>query len=329
MKHSIANNPGEKPLPGNRAGVALLVTLLILVMIVVMAIEIFRIGARAAQTGAYGRDSIRSTLVAEGGLAAARVALREDSRNNDYDTLDEIWSRPAPPIELGDGIVTVVVEDEDRKFNLNKLVLPNGNAPDEQRLAVFRKLLTVLGIDPLVAEATVDWLDNDDTTRSGGAESSYYMSLPVPYRAKNDLFDTLDEFRLVRGVTKEDFEKLKPFVTIYSGGTVNINTAPKEILMSLSAGKDASDAVEISEAMAAQIVDYRKDNPFQKARDISNVSTQLKDLYDKTRFRDLIDAKSAVFRVRSLGDHGGTVRTVEAVGLRSGNDIQWRYWRLE
>ncbi|MGZ8463186.1 MAG: hypothetical protein ACXW4I_09630, partial [Candidatus Deferrimicrobiaceae bacterium] len=70
-------------------GVALLITLLILVLIVTLVWEVFRVGARAAQTGAYGRDSIRAELVAEAGVAATRIALREDAGNNDYDTLDE------------------------------------------------------------------------------------------------------------------------------------------------------------------------------------------------------------------------------------------------
>ncbi len=318
-----------KAIVRNDSGVALLVTLLILVLIVALALEIFHVGARAAQSGAYGRDSIRSALLAEGGVAAAKIALRQDAKDNQNDTLDEIWSRPVPPIELGDGVVTVTVEDEERKLNLNRLILANGNAPDEQRLAVFRKLLSIIGIDVSVADAVVDWLDNDDSARVGGAETPYYMSLPYPYRAKNDLFDTLDELRLVRGITKEGFEKIKPFVTVNSSGMVNINTAPKEILMALSAGQDASDGGEISPATADQIILYRKDTPFQKTKDIGNVNPMLRDLYDKTRFRDLIDIKSTVFHVRSMGDFGGTVRTVDAVGVRAGNDIQWRYWRLE
>ncbi|MBM2829053.1 MAG: Type secretion system protein [Actinobacteria bacterium] len=267
--------------------------------------------------------------MAEGGAAAAKIALRQDAKDNQYDTLDEIWSRPVPPIELGEGVVAVTVEDEERKLNLNKLILANGNAPDEQRLAVFRKLLSIIGIEQSVADAVVDWLDNDDSARVGGAETSYYMSLPYPYRAKNDLFDTLDELRLVRGITKEAFEKIKPFVTVHSSGMVNINTAPKEILMALSAGQDASDGGEISSATADQIIEYRKETPFQKTKDIGSVNPMLRDLYDKTRFRDLIDIKSTVFHVRSMGDFGGTVRTVDAVGVRAGNDIQWRYWRLE
>jgi hypothetical protein len=186
---------------------ALLITLLVLVLIVILAMEIFHVGARAAQTGAHGRDSVRGSLLAEAGLAAARIALRESAKDYKYDTLDQVWSRPVPPIELGEGTILVTVEDEDRKINLNRLVLPNGNAPDEQRLAVFRKLLANLDIDPSIADAVVDWIDNDDTPRVGGAESSYYLSLPYPYRAKNDLFDTLDELRLIRGMTPERFEK--------------------------------------------------------------------------------------------------------------------------
>jgi general secretion pathway protein K len=315
--------------PRNDAGVALLITLLVLVLIVILAMEIFRTGARAAQTGAYGRDSIRATLLAEAGVTAARIALRENAKDNKYDTLDQVWSRPVPSIELGDGTILVTVEDEGRKINLNRLILPNGNAPDEQRLAVFRKFLAILDIDPSIADAVVDWLDVDDTPRVGGAESSYYLSLPYSYRAKNDLFDTLDELRLVRGMTAERFEKLKPFVTIHSSGTVNINTAPKEVLIALSAGQDAAEAGEITASMADQIIEYRKDNPFQNARNIGNVSPALKDLYDKTRFRDLIDVKGTAYHVRSTGDISGTLRTIDAVGLRSGIDIQWRYWRLE
>lgn len=313
----------------DESGVALLITLLVLVLIVVMAMEIFRTGSRAARTGAYGRDSIRATLLAEGGIGAATVALREDAKNNGYDTLEEVWSRPVPPIELGDGDILVAVEDEERKINLNRLVLPNGNAPDEQRLAVFRRLLEILDIEPSLADAVVDWLDNDDTSRVGGAESSHYLSLPFPYRAKNDFFDTLEELMLVRGMTAERFGKLSPFVTIHSSGMVNINTAPREVLMALSAGQDAAEAGEIGAATADQIIGYRKDKPFQNAREIGNVNPFLKDLYDRTRFRDLIDVKGTAFHVRSTGNVSGTYRTIDTVGTRAGNDIQWRYRRLE
>lgn len=310
-------------------GVALVLTLLVLVLVVALTWEAFRAGARAAQAGASGRDSIRATLLAEAGLAAARVALREDAKDNDFDTLDEVWSRAAPPIELGEGTIRVAVEDEERKIDLNRLVLPNGNAPDDQRVEVFRKLLSVLDLDPSLADAVVDWLDNDDSARSGGAESPYYLSLPFPYRAKNDLLDTVQELRLVRGFTREAFEKIRPFVTVRSTGKVNLNTAPPEVLQSLSAGRDAAEAGEIDLRTAEEIAARRSRDPFRKVEEIVEVSPLLADLYRKTRFRDLVDVRSATFHVRSTGDVGGTVRTADAVGVRAGNAVEWRYWRLE
>ena len=313
----------------NEKGIALLVTLLILVLIVALVHEVFRIGAQSAQTGAYGRDSIRCVLLAEGGTGAARIVLRIDARDNQYDTLDEIWSRAALPITLGDGEVSVTIEDEERKIDLNRLMLPNGIAADERRLAVFQRLLDTLGIDRAVADAVVDWLDSDENPRVGGAESSYYQGLPNPYRAKNDLFDTIGEVRLVRGVTAEIFEKLLPFVTVSSSGRVNINTAPKEVLMSLSAGTDLAEGGAIDAKTAEEIIQYRVDHPFTVASQIGNVSPFLRDLYARTLIRDLVDVKSTYFHVRSSADAGGTVRTIDAIGIRVGNEIQWRFWRIE
>jgi len=60
-----------------------------------------------------------------------------------------------------------------------------------------------------VADAVVDWLDNDENPRRRGGELVLQRpSEPVP--AKNDLFDTIGELRLVRGVTAEIYEKLLP-----------------------------------------------------------------------------------------------------------------------
>jgi general secretion pathway protein K len=311
------------------AGVALLVTLFVTVLIVTIVFEIFRAGARAAQTGAYGRDSIRAALLAEAGVSAARIALVQHAKDNDIDTLDDIWSREAPPIDFGDGVIRVAITDEERKLNLNELIMPRGNAPNDQKLAVFRRLLEILDIDLAVADAVVDWLDNDETTRVGGAESSYYESLPYPYRAKNDLFDTVEELRLVRGVTREVYDKLRPFVTVHSSGLVNINTAPKEVLMSLSAGSFAEAAGFIDEAAADEIIARRSRHPFETVDDLRNVSALFDELFTKTLFKNTITAKSTAFHVRSAGDVGGTVRVVDAVGVRSGNAIQWRFWRLE
>lgn len=52
-----------------------------------------------------------------------------------------------------------------------------------------------------VAEAILDWVDEDDDAREQGAESEYYESLPTPYFAANGPIRSVDELLLVRGVT--------------------------------------------------------------------------------------------------------------------------------
>jgi type II secretory pathway component PulK len=52
-----------------------------------------------------------------------------------------------------------------------------------------------------LADAILDFIDEDDDPRSAGAESDYYQSLSPPYRAKNGPLRSLDELLLVSGVT--------------------------------------------------------------------------------------------------------------------------------
>jgi general secretion pathway protein K len=319
----------------SESGIALLITLLTLVLIVTLVLEIFRLGARSAQSAAFTRDSIRASLLAEAGSQAAVIALREDAGDNDFDTLDEIWSRQSLPIDLGPGAVTVTIVDEERKLNLNDMIGPNGIGQKDKQYAVFRRLLEILALDPTISDAVLDWLDTDDNTRTGGAESSYYQSLRNPYKAKNDLFDTIDELRLVRGVTPDVFRKLEPFVTVSApGARINVNTAPKEILMAISAGEDSSAGV-IDAAKADQIIEYRKDAPFRKGdaaslrADMGKVNPELGTLFGSTLVAAVLDVRSTAFRVRSEGEVNGIRRTLEAVGTRSGNAIQWRYRRFE
>ncbi len=316
------------------AGIALLVTLLALVLVMALVWEIFHTGTRAAQRGAYGRDSIRASLLADAGIQAAKAILREDGKKNDgFDSFLDIWALAQPPFELGDGTITLTIEDEDRKIDINKLVGPNRIAPDSHNLPVFRRLLELLGIDPSVADAVVDWMDVDESPSGvGGAESSYYTSLRFPYKCKNDFFDTVQELRLVRGVTPEVFEKLRPYVTVNSSGKVNINTAPKAVLMALSAGQGETYAGEIDEKTADALIAYRQDHPFRNTNtlkaDLQAASPLLGNIY-MTWFRNLIDIQSQYFHVRSMGDVGGTQRTIDTVGMRAGTVRQWRYWRLE
>lgn len=73
---------------------------------------------------------------------------------------------------------------------------------DSDNLAVSL-LMGLPGMTIDVAEAILDWLDEDDDPRPNGCEADYYMTLPTPYTPKNGPIDSIEELLLVRGVTPE------------------------------------------------------------------------------------------------------------------------------
>ncbi|MDR1492626.1 MAG: general secretion pathway protein GspK [Planctomycetaceae bacterium] len=58
------------------------------------------------------------------------------------------------------------------------------------------------GMTVQTAEAILDWIDADNRQRTSGAEAAYYTRRRLPYRPRNAVPATLEEFLLVRGVTR-------------------------------------------------------------------------------------------------------------------------------
>ncbi len=88
------------------------------------------------------------------------------------------------------------ITPEAGKLNLNA-------ASDEEIEALLLPLLGDLGLEnaaELVA-CLLDWRDEDDDVRPGGAESEYYTRLEPGYYPKNGKLNTLEELLLVKGWT--------------------------------------------------------------------------------------------------------------------------------
>ena len=82
-------------------------------------------------------------------------------------------------------------------------------------VSIFQRFFESFKIDPEVVDALVDWLDAGDNPRgTGGAEKSYYQSLPIPYAPPNGPMRTPGELRLVKGLNDvETLAKLFPGAT--------------------------------------------------------------------------------------------------------------------
>lgn len=92
------------------------------------------------------------------------------------------------------------LHDESAKLNLNVLPLLDNYPPGG---AGRQLLMSLPEMNEEIADAILDWLDDDDEIRDFGAESSYYSSLSPPYECKNGPMDSLDELLLIRGVTPQ------------------------------------------------------------------------------------------------------------------------------
>ncbi|MFG0268162.1 MAG: general secretion pathway protein GspK [Rhodopirellula sp. JB055] len=64
-------------------------------------------------------------------------------------------------------------------------------------------LMTLPGMDESIADAILDWIDEDTEPRENGCEDEYYTSLATPYAAANGPIQTVEELLLVRGVTPQ------------------------------------------------------------------------------------------------------------------------------
>lgn len=109
-----------------------------------------------------------------------------------------------------------------------------------------------------LVDALKDWIDADDDESEFGAESGYYSSAGLAYGCRNDRLKSVEELLLIRGFTPElvfgttEKKALADFVTVSGDtGKININTAPKEILMSLDP--------LVTEDLADLLMEFRSD----------------------------------------------------------------------
>ena len=108
-------------------------------------------------------------------------------------------------------------------------------ALDPAQLKWLQRLLENLELKPELAQAVADWIDPDsDPLFPGGAEDGDYTVLNPPYLAANRPFVSASELRLVKGVDREVYDKLAPYVCALPPGTpLNVNTAPALVLAAL------------------------------------------------------------------------------------------------
>lgn len=206
-----------------RRGVVLLGVLVVIVVLSLAAYQFSEMmSAEYAAMGSYTRTTQTRGLVESGvhytaAMLADPFAIAGQLANNPYDNpasfrdvlvqdnspngprgMFSVLTLPRPEDVLPGGFqhFRFGVEDENSKLNLNAILQYN-----RRNETGFNMLMCLPNMTEDTANAILDWLDEDDTPRAGGAESETYSSMTPPYRCKNGPLDSLEELLLVRGVT--------------------------------------------------------------------------------------------------------------------------------
>lgn len=205
------------------------------------------------------------------------------------------------------------VADESAKLNLNSLPLEAKFAPEARRM-----LTCIPSVSPLMADAILDWMDEDDVPREFGAESNYYQSRREGGRARNRRLDQLDDLLGVRDMTpellygeggvskwlsprigglsntrdlrksilqEEDELPLEFFLTVYGGESILRDDGARKTLLNQADLPALYDelANEFGQEVASYVVAYRISGP--KDKSLLAQDPLLKDRQAETRQR--------------------------------------------
>ncbi len=274
-------------------GVALITALLMTSMAAILAVSLVSDQQLNLRRTSNVLDRDRAHVFAIGVESWVMHILARDDKARD--SLDEDWAVVLPPIIVEDGSVAGRIEDMQGRFNINNLVDDEGkrSPADVER---FINLLRSVGLDEALVPAVVDWLDKDsEPTFEGGwgAEDDEYSTLDVPYRTANQKMKSSSELLLVKGMTTKAYQLLAPFVVALPSRTkINVNTAPLEVIMSLSA--------DITRADAEAVLAAREEGAFDSVQAFKDLSV----IQGNSVAEDAIGITSNYFLVDATARYG-------------------------
>ena len=208
---------------GRRRGFVLLVVTVVVILLSLAAYSYLgEMDTENRAASMFGRD-VEARMAAESGVeyVAAQIALRQTDATLDlYDDSSMFSRQPMggggeargqvrfsvlSPGMVGsvDSLPRAGLTTETAKFNVNRL-LELENDTDETT-DPYTAVSFVPNMTEDICNAILDWIDSDEEARAGGAESSTYEALAVPYSARNAPMQSIDELLQVQGVTPQLF----------------------------------------------------------------------------------------------------------------------------
>ena len=235
----------------HQRGAALLIAMIILALIATMASAMVWQQWRAVQVEAAERARVQSAWILSGALDWARLILREDARNGGADHLGEPWATPLAEARLStflaadksntddgpEAFLSGSITDAQSRYNLRNLVDEGQIVPAER--AVLQRLFESIAVPSELAARIASGMNRalSVPTTGTGADANPPL-LPQSVSQLTWL-----------GVDEATIRLMAPYVVLLPvRTTVNINTAPAQVLAAVIDKLDLGGAERLVEA---------------------------------------------------------------------------------
>ena len=197
---------------GRECGIAIVLVLWVLALLSILVLGLLRDADTDVKIARNEEQAVEARAIADAGVTQAILGLFDPSPATRWHA-DGEWHSLA----YDGGTIRVSVQDEMGKIDINA-------APRAMLSNLFQTLGFDRGLADQLGRNIVDW-------RAGGVNALRGASSDVVAQRR---FLAVAELRLVPGVTRAIFERVAPFVTVYSGvSRIDPFTAPAEDLRSL------------------------------------------------------------------------------------------------
>jgi general secretion pathway protein K len=186
-------------------GIALVVVLWMLTLMAVIAASFTTTTRTETRLARNLVENAKAEALADAAVHRAIVGLLDGDP-------DARWAADGTVYEfaMDDGTAWITIQDETGKIDLN--------AGSQNLIATLLDAADVpLGEADSLSDAIIDYRDTDDQRRPSGAEDDDYRDAGLPWGAKDRPFEAVEELRRVLGMTPELYDRISPYLTVYTG----------------------------------------------------------------------------------------------------------------
>lgn len=285
MKRTSSLGTRTSALNTSKEGSALIVTLWVLIILSLLVGSFaFDMYIESGITSYY-RKRLKAQFLARAGVEYAKHMLdrsfKADAKESAPAGGEDAWVSSVNlsrgmgvsiDQELGDGKFMLEILPEQGRRNVNSLtdedweeVLDQGGVPQDRW--------------PELIDCFHDWTDDNDEHQLNGAESDDSFYEQRDYECKNAPLDTVDELMLIKGFdpeivyggTTEDGDVITGIahlLTTWGDGKVNVNTASREVLLTIPGLEEFDVDDIIAGRMGTDQTEGTKDDGYESVDDV-------------------------------------------------------------